>query len=413
MLPSSHPVPLPARILNAAAGFLPDHRDLVIGPDVSEYMESVSRRIGLSDYGDGYFKEGFERLLESYRADTDLTLVGEILQRTAIERSLENRLRYIEYRRKNPEVFQRRPVPPIIVMGLPRSGTTFLHRLLGADPRNRGLYLWELIHPAPSMNGPDRRRFVAAIESGIARSLMIHMDHIHVIADSEYEECIWLTLTTFHSLAFYVMAPVFSYVEWFRRQPQLRIYEEYLELLKIFQAQTPTRRLTLKAPAHTGSLPEIRRVIPEAILVQTHRNPLDVMNSLNSLMYFAHCTVSKQVDVRKMAECNLGILESEIQRNLLSRKDSGIAVHDIFYEEILVDPFAVVLKLYNAHGIEMTPEAENRMRQFIAMNPQHKHGTHKYRPADFGIPKTRIADAFHEYMKEFGYNALNKNDIGS
>lgn len=403
MLPPSHPVPFPARMINAATRYLPDHRDLVIGLDVSGYMASAARRTGLSDYGHGYFKEGFNRLLESYRSDTDLTLVGKILQRTAIERSLENRLRFVEYRKQNPEVFRRRLIPPIIVMGLPRSGTTFLHRLLGADPRNRGLYFWELVHPIPPLKGPDPRRLVAAVESWIGRRLMIQMDHIHVIADSEYEECIWLTMPTFHSLAFYVMAPVYSYVEWFRRQPQLPIYEEYLEMLKIFQAGTPTRRLTLKAPAHTGSLPEIRRVIPEAILVQTHRHPLGVMNSLNSLMYFAHCTVSKQIDVLKTAECNLGILEAEIERNLHSRRNGGIPVHDIFYEEILADPFAAVRKLYAAHGIEMTPEAETRMRQFIAQNPQHKHGTHKYRSADFGIPEARITDAFREYMREFGY----------
>ena len=403
MLPDHQAVPGLARLINSAGDRFADKVEAFVRLDAAELLEIVSKRLSLQDYGDPYFREGLNRFIDSVKQDTDLTFLGRVLQRAALERSLENRLKFIDYQKKCPEVFSRELIPPIIVTGFPRSGTTFLHRLLAQDDRNRGLYFWELTHPIPPIAGIDLRKFAAKIEYNVFRLLSKHFDHIHVIRDTEYEECIFLMTLTFQSGAYWMLSPVYSYAYWCMESNRLKSYGEYVQLLKIFQDQTPDRRLTLKAPAHTGSLTEILRLMPDAILVQTHRHPVDVCNSANSLVYFAHCNMVRRLDVRKIAQCDLDMLDVEMRRNLFSRKYHGVKVHDILYEELLADPLSVVKNLYVRHGIAFPPSVEARMKAFIDGNPQHKHGAHRYCSADFGMTDAQITDRFEEYMKLFGY----------
>ncbi|MDA8404311.1 MAG: sulfotransferase [Desulfobacteraceae bacterium] len=404
MLPDHQAMPGLARLINTFGEKFADKDAAIVRLNETELLETISRRSSLKDYGDPYFREGLNRFIDSVAHDADLTFLGRLLQRAAIERSLENRLKFIDYQKKRPDVFERELIPPIIVLGLPRSGTTFFHRLLAQDDRNRGLYFWELTHPIPPVGGRhDYRKLAAKLEYNLFRRLTKHFDHIHVIRDTEYEECIFLMTLTFQSGAYWMLAPVYSYVRWCMGGDRLKSYADYVRLLKIFQAQSPARRLVLKAPAHTGSVNEILRLMPNAILVQTHRHPVDVCNSVNSLVYAAHCNVVKRLDVRKMAEADVDMLDVEMRRNLFSRSYHGVRVHDILYAELLADPLSVVKNLYARHGIEFGPQVEARMKVFIAGNPQHKHGTHRYCSADFGMTDAQITDRFEEYMNLFGY----------
>ena len=403
MLPDHQIMPKPARLINQLGERFHQQANTMVRLDEKELLELVSRRLLLKDYGDPYFKEGLRRLIDSIENDAELTFLGKVLQRAAIERSLENRLKFAEYRKQRPGVFTRKVNPPIIILGLPRTGTTFLHRLLAQDDQNRGLYFWELIRPVPSTNGKDYRRMLAKIEYNTYRHLSKQFDHIHVVRDDEFEECIVMLATTFQSGVFYMLAPLYSYVRWCMQADRQKSYEEYVQFLKIYQSQTPCRRLVLKAPAHTGSMADIKRLLPDAMMIQTHRHPVDVCNSVNSLAYSAHCNVVKRLDIRKTADCNLDFLATELDRNLFTRKYHGIEPHDVMYEEILADPLAVVKKCYASFGLELRPAAEEKMKQFIRHNRQHKHGKHKYEAADFGITEAKIIERFEEYMNLVGY----------
>ncbi|MBC2717694.1 MAG: sulfotransferase [Desulfobacteraceae bacterium] len=406
MLPDHQAMPGLARLINLLGDRFKKQVEPMVHLDEKELLDKVSHRLSLKDYGDSYFKEGLRQLIDSVKKDTDLTFLGKVLQRTAIERGLENRLKFSEYKKQRPEVFIKTINPPIIILGLPRTGTTFLHRLLAQDPQNRGLYFWELIRPIPPIEGKDFRKMLAKIEYNTYRHLSKQFDHIHVVKDNEYEECILLLTLTFQSAAYYMMAPVYAYVKWCLQADRLKGYEEYFQLLKIYQSETPNKRLTLKAPAHTGSTNEIKRLIPDAMLIQTHRHPVDVCNSVNSLVYSAHCNVVKRIDIRKTMECNLNFLAGDMQRNLFSRKYHAIDVHDIMYEEILSDPLGVVKKFYAKFEIELCRKTEEKMKSFINKNPQHKHGKHKYNSAnDFGVTDAHIIERFEEYMNLFGYRA--------
>jgi len=403
MLPDRPVMPLMTRFMNQAGTKSIKYMERFLRLNEDELLDKAAHKLSLNDYGDSYFRQGLTRLIDSIQKDASLTFLGRVLQRTAIDQCLENRLMFIDARKKRPEIFARPLNPPIIVLGLPRSGTTFLHRLLAQDPQNRGLYFWELIRQTPPDKRMDFRRLKAKMEYTVFQKLSVSLDHIHVVRDSEYEECIWLMMTTFHSGAFYVMAPVFSYILWCMKQDRLKVYEEYVQLLKLYQFAAPKRRLVLKAPAHTGSLPEIKRLMPDAILVQTHRHSADVVNSINSLIYWTHYNVVDRIDIRKMVQCHLDMLEYEINRNLSSRKNYGIGVFDVLYEKLLAEPLSIVENIYQAHGLNLTNRAKTRMKKFIAANPQHKHGVHKYCADDFGISENKIIEPFEEYMTQFGY----------
>jgi len=405
MLPDHLTMPGLARLINRLGDRFKKQMDPMVHLDEKELLDKISHRLSLKDYGDSYFRQGLGQLIDSVKKDADLTFLGKMLQRAAIERSLENRLRFAEYRKQRPEVFIKKINPPIIILGLPRTGTTFLHRLLAQDPQNRGLYFWELIRPIPPVEGKDYRKILAKIEYNTYRHLSNQFDHIHVIRDDEYEECIVMLATTFQSGVYYMLAPLYSYVKWCIQANRLKGYEEYSQLLKIYQSQTPGKRLTLKAPAHTGSMNEIKRLIPDAMLIQTHRHPVDVCNSVNSLVYSAHCNVVNRLDISKTIECNLAFLAEEMNRNLFARKYNGIKAHDIMYEEILADPLSVVKKFYAEHGIPLCHKTEGKMKVFIRENRQHKHGNHKYSVNDFGMTEAQVIERFEEYMHLFGFRA--------
>jgi len=267
MLPDHQVMPGLARLINQLGDRFSDQTNAMIRLDEKELLDRIAHRLSLKDYGNSYFKEGLGQLIHAVENDSDLTFLGKVLQRAAIERSLENRLKFSEYKKHRPDVFVKNINPPIIIMGLPRTGTTFLHRLLAQDPQNRGLYFWELIRPVPALRKKDSRKMLAKLEYNTYRHLSKQFDHIHVVRDNEYEECIVMLATTFQSGVYYMLAPLYSYVKWCIQADRTKSYEEYSQFLKIYQSQTPGKRLTLKAPAHTGALNEIKRFIPNAMLI--------------------------------------------------------------------------------------------------------------------------------------------------
>ena len=160
---SRSPLPLRFRLLNSAGKTLRAAKMPFARFDKEGVRRAAVKETHLTDFGDPYHREGLLRLLESAEEDAGLHLVGRLAFREVIVNSLANRLLLVEARKRAPEVFERPLVPPIVVLGIPRSGTTFLHRLLALDPANRGVPLWDLVRPLPPTDGgPDRRRHIVA-----------------------------------------------------------------------------------------------------------------------------------------------------------------------------------------------------------------------------------------------------------
>ena len=400
-------LPLRFRLLNMVGKSL-----RAMSVPVAQFDEETVRTVavketGLTDFGDPHFREGLLRLLESAETDADLHFIGRLTVREVIANALASRLLLMEARKRTPEIFERPLIPPIIVLGLPRSGTTFLHRMLAADPAHRAIPLWELLRPLPNGGSsvgatPDRRHQIAEQRLGLRLRLAPDLDRKHYVRAHTPEECMWLLATTFVSPVFWAVAPVYGYLDWYKGQDRLKAYKEYRWLLQVLQAIHPRCRLALKAPAHTGALSALLKTIPDALLVQTHRHPVEACNSLNSLFYSVHAMVTKRVDAHRMAEANVSLQEHEIALNLAARDAHPGAVLDVHYDRLIADPVGTVRSIYDHFGLVWSDTFEERLGSYVRQNPKGRHGPHRYASGDFGLTDGAIAERFAAYSERFG-----------
>jgi hypothetical protein len=391
------PKPLPLRTVLALGRALGAERWISLDPDV--LVAQARRNTALHDYGDDAdrWREGLDRVCSSAETDARLSVLGRVAVRQHLVRSLENRLLRHHHPRTETTL-----VPPIIVSGMPRSGTTFLHRLLAEVPGARALKLWEVQRPYRPAHGPDRRRAQTIAALRTIRLATRDLDAKHFLDVDEPEECMFLLDDTFQSMSFWVIAPVFGYLEWYRSLDMAGPYRSYRQQLEWFQAETPDRRLTLKAPVHTPHLDALVANVPEALLVQTHRNPVEVLASMCSLMLSVHSLVSEELDVPRMIERNLAMMDLFQDRSMAirDRLPDG-AVFDVRYDELLADPVDVVRRIHAHFSLPFDGEAEARLRSYAALHPQGHKGVHRYASSDLGVDLDALRARYRPYVERY------------
>lgn len=393
--------PGPVRALNRAGALLRSAGLPLIRLTPGSLKARAVRMAGLRDFGDSDFEEPLEVLCDSAETDARLLISGRMVFRDQITDALITRLRRIEARRTRPAVFKAPLVPPLIVLGLPRSGTTLLHRLLSLAGNTYSPPLWELRMPIPGP-GPDRRRAETIAMVARMKKAAPDLDAKHHVDPDEPEEDVILHNSSFSSLFFWMMFPVYSYLDWFLARDQGPSYRVYREHLQLLQAANPGKRLILKAPNHAGHLRELLEAVPEALLVQTHRDPVTVTSSVNSLFYTVHGYATESVDVIRMGRTNLNLLAEFLDRNLAARP--GIPqgrLIDVRYGDLTADSLAIVGRIFKHFGLAFEGPFETRVKDWLARRPQHKFGKHEYAAADFGLTDEMIAARFREYSARF------------
>ncbi len=372
--------------------------------DRAGLLAAAGRRAGLGDFGDPGFEAGLDALLRSATGDARLSFLGRFMVRDQIVSALVNRLRLTALRKTSPHLDRGKLDPrPLIVTGLPRSGTTFLHRLLAEAPGARALPTWLLWEPIPGP-GTDRRLLLARRRVALLRRLAPELDTKHRVDAEAPEECVLLFGQSFFSVSFWMFAPVYSYLEWLIEQDPTAAYADYRTYLLYFMRQSPGRRLTLKSPSHMGALPQLLDQIPEALVVQTHRDPLPICASTNSLFRSFHGLMTAELDLQKMARTNVSLLAYAADASLQVRgaHAGSDRVLDVRYDEITADALGTVRKIYDHFDLAWNPGLEARLRAFIARNPQHKHGRHSYSAAEFGLTESELEARFSAYRQRFG-----------
>lgn len=401
------PRPLAIRFLNRlGAGLQKIGIDPIpLQPDT--LLKRAKRQTGLSDFGDNStpsptwmaddFRSGLIELCRSGREDGNLNFVGRYaLYRQALQ-GLITRLQMVQLHRSQPQLFETTQLAPLIVVGMPRSGTTYLHRLLALDPAMRPLPFWQLAHPLPP-TGKDRRRQQTIQDLKWVKRLAPEIDAKHYLGADEPEECLFLLNPTFKSLAFWVSSPVYGYLEWLKQQDCSAAYQFYRSQLQVFQAQDPQRQLVLKSPVHTGYLTEIHAAIPNARIVCTHRDAADVQGSANSLFRTLFSLVSDRVDVLKMARTNLDLLGEAADRALNARDQlpSG-SLFDLRYDDLLEKPVQCIEQIYRHFQMPLSDDFRHALTTYIDARPQHHFGVHRYSLDEFGLDKDEIRQRFRSY----------------
>lgn len=399
-MPIPPELPLRIRTLNRLGHWL-RRAGVRIAPFEPDALRRIAmRRSGLSDFDeDARFTEALTVLCRSVEQDAALSLAGRIGIRDYVIHALVNRLRYVHARAVEPEVAEIELEPPIIVVGLPRSGTTLLHHMLALDPRARSLLFWELMEPIPGP-GPDRRRDTLARTLADIKRMDGAIDGKHHFDVDNPEECMLLLDATLMSVSFWVFAPVHEYLAWLRHQDQREAYQVYRWYLQRFQRDSPGRRLVLKAPAHTAALEALLHAVPNARLVQTHRDPAEVVPSLHSLIFSMHAMVSDAVDVERMSQGNVAHIEHLIATAEAARA-AGHSWVDVSYEAMVRDPVACVRRIYRDLDLPLSDELIERMMQFVAGRPKGKFGEHRYAAEDFSTTASDLRERFAHYHRKY------------
>lgn len=204
-----------------------------------EPQAAAARRTGLSDFGDPGFRTGLEALLDALNHEVHLHAAGRLALRRIMTDHLVNRLLLTHAQQHRPDIFTRPLVNPLIVTGLPRSGTTLLHRMLAADPAHHGPPYWELTRPLPTPSRPDYRRRYATLTLSLRRPLETDLNRKHFLAVDTPEEDLHTLGATFDTWYYWMAAPVHGYLDWYADQDHQRKYREYRAWLQVLQAAHP------------------------------------------------------------------------------------------------------------------------------------------------------------------------------
>lgn len=363
------------------------------------YETAATEVTGLADFGRPYYREGLAILLASLAREADLRAIGSLMLQRSVILALQRRLYLEEAQKRQPELFAKSLTPPVIITGLPRSGTTFFHRLLAQDPNLRAPGLYELLQPLPLADSAGRRvsRLRLAIELGVFRRMAPGLDARHFTRADEPEECMFAMCQSFRSFMFWSLAPVYRHVSWYSRQARQRKYIEHLATLQALQAADPSRRLVLKAPEHLGAVGAILKLMPEAMIVVCRRDPVAALTSFNSLILATHRATSKSADPQRLARANLNLLGREADRHVIARATHPDRCFDVDCDLIASDPVAAAAAVYRHFGLDLSEAALRNFQSFAAANSPSRHGSHRYRAATFGLRRAAIAARFATY----------------
>jgi hypothetical protein len=402
--------PFPVRVLNRWGRWV-DGTSLDF-PHISpeHLIADAQRHCGLDDFGEDDFVEPLSRLVKSCVEEGRLNLIGKFAFRSDLFRTLCNRLLIQRDRQIFPKISRQQIKEPLFIVGLPRSGTTLLHTLLACDPNHRAPLTWEVMQPSPpSHDGRRQRARRAAINLGCLRWLAPTFRQVHAIGAELPQECVSLMSPSFMSDQFDTMYYVPSYRTWFLKQDLLPAYRYHRRFLQHLQQRQRARRWVLKAPAHMFALPALLSTYPDARFVQTHRDPLQAITSVSSLIAILRRVFSDAVDpfqigrdaIRYWSETLLAFLQ-ERDRFLRGR------ICDLHYSEIRRDPITAIRRVYRYFGWSLSLEAERRMRVALSNQPREQHGSHRYNAAQFGLDTALEADCFTAYCDRFGLTSATR-----
>lgn len=404
-------LPLPVRALNRVAGTLRrmgaplGHLD-----EGSLVREGIDAAGGADDFGDGPFLEPLRLLLGSLEREAELTFLGRTIARRTLVRVIRNRLRLVADRALHPEIASVEIRRPLIVVGLPRTGSTILHDLLACDPASRTPLTWECDAPSPPPESATRDTDprIAASDTELAGvdRLIPGFRAMHPMGARMSQECVVLNMHAMATPIFHNSYHVPTYEDWLDdpcRWPP--VYEFHRRQLQHLQWRCPGERWVLKSGGHMWALDQLLETYPDACVVATHRDPVKVAASFASLATLLRSMASDSVDACAVAADWTPRLAKVLHRSIEVRDSGRFApgrFYDMHFPDLLADPMGVVERIYDHFGLHLSGEAADAMRAFIADNPQGKHGVHQYAPEEYGLDPDREWERFGRYVERFG-----------
>lgn len=377
------------------------------------FLESAVKVSGLEDFGGDTFQEGLESLISSLNNDLDLGEGTAGYFQQMITQILVNRLQVTQLIKDNPDILSEEIKAPIIIVGLPRTGTTFAQTLLALDPLSRFLRNFEssgALCPPPQLmpRVPDPR-----IQAGhnAMEALFSMGPELRGINGLNFmalgtAECQNLMAHEFVHAGWSAGSSLFGHGNWVGSCDMTQAYYWHKRLLQLLQWKSPNERWVLKAPIHLFGLETLLVTYPDARVIFTHRDPLEAMISGVSMVSHWTRLTTGQVDIPAIANWYPALWAKGLRRALEVRDNlREEQVYDVFHTDLSQDPIGSMEKIYVHFDIPFSRTAEKRMHVWLRDNPRSKFGNHFYNAAELGMEPDLETERFDFYLNRFNLTA--------
>lgn len=381
--------------------------------EASELMETARRNTGFDDFGSNEWREGFDVFLKAIDEEANLHLLGRLMTRSDILRWLEARLGVEAAYAQHPEIEDEVIDSPVVVTGLPRSGTSILFELLAQDEQFGSPRNWEIMFPYPP---PEAASYETDSRIERCEHLVTQWKRVvpsyaamHEMGANIPNECIVAMSCTFLSENLPGQYQIPSYNEWYYQQELDYAYAYYKRMLKVLQWKNPRRHWLLKAPSHLGNLPVLLRNFPDARVVISHRDPLVAQASVTSLLGTLYWMRSSQpFDASAFESLMTPEAGSARLNSVVELLESGEVAQDrvshVLYSQLVEQPLEALQTLYSDMALPLGDSSLEAMQNYLAQKPQGKFGRHRYEEDD-DQERNRKRALFQRYQQYFGVPA--------
>jgi hypothetical protein len=376
--------------------------------DAEELLVRARQVTGLERFDEPSPIEPLIALTQALQNEAQLTAGGRYYWSERLLGILVTRLRGCECIRRHPEILYERIQAPIVILGLTRTGTTLLQRLIASDSRFYSAAYWEARFPVPEADdlAGDKRMALAKAEIDAMLAANPDLMTVHPFDALDADEDILILDQTLLSRTAETLACVPSYYAWLRTQDLCPAYQYWYRTLQLLQWQKRRRGVTaqrwvLKTPMHLAFVDHILELLPDARFVQTHRDPLATIPSYASMVHELWLGVSATADPLEAAKQTSATLEHDLARCMQVRatlsEDSFI---DVDFRNTVTDPIGVIERIYAHVGLQMTDLAARQIRGYMKSHPRDARPEHKYSLAQYGFTEAEIRRRFQAYREQ-------------
>lgn len=372
-------------------------------------VEQACEMAGSDDFGgDDSWREGLGLLCDGLVHEARLNDIGVEIASLDLIRPMVSRLQITKWRKENPEVAAKPVSRPIFIVGQPRTGTTILFDLLAQDPELRPPLTWEVDNPfplpTPQTYDTDPRIAEAQASIEMSEQIVPGLLAFHPMGALVGQECVRITAGQFASMIFSVQYRLPTYYRWLLYDADYKpVYRYHRTFLQHLQSGVPGQWL-LKSPAHLWQLDALVAEYPDALIVQNHRDPLNVISSISALTHHLRRLASDDSSITDCAGQSCEEIVVGLERGMALRDSEALAGHqivDVQFADFIRDPFATIRALYAELGRELSPVAEENMRAFLAAHPGDGGGS-RYTWADTGLDAGEVREQVRGYQERFG-----------
>ncbi|OBB91787.1 sulfotransferase [Mycobacterium sp. 852002-30065_SCH5024008] len=381
-----------------------------LAPDCPLDAEALHARAaadtGLDDFGADDYRERLEVYLAALRDIDGLHEAGVVNFFGQLLQLLKNRLLLTDLVRRHPEIDDIELQPPVVIAGLPRTGTTHLHNLLAAPPTFRAMPYWESVEPfpLPSEAGvePDPRRARMDVAVGLINTVMPHFPLMHEMTTEHVHEEIQLLANDLSTMLFETLADVPRWREYYQAHDQTPHYEYLARQLRAMQFLRGGRRWLLKSPQHLEQVPVLTRVFPGSTVVFTHRDPVPVALSMIAMITYSARMHRSPVPVERIAASWIDRLEHMLTALVRDRETIGPERSiDIRFDDFMADETGVAERVYTLAGEPFTDEVRTAIDEYLAGHQRGRLGNVATSCEMFGLDEADLRRRFAPYVERF------------